>query len=111
MKTVIIAISILWYCSTTAQTTNTVASVDTSFLKYKTAEEALGLPSSYKVLNCEIVYSGKGEIFKMDGSQWGNAQFRALIARAKKGDKLYIGETTVIKDGIKKKMGAKIFTF
>lgn len=84
--------------------------VDTSFFKFKTIEEALGLPPAYTVKEYSIIFSSKGEIFKSSYT-WQSDKLQWWMNRAKKGDKLTIDGIIVEKDGIRKKLMPKTFTF
>lgn len=110
VKPLFLSVSILAFAFANSQTYN-ASSIDTSFLKYETAEAALNLPASYKVVYCRVVFSTKNEIFVTEGSQWKSKNFYAFISKAKKGDELAISDIVVLKDGVKKKMGPKKFIF
>ena len=97
-----------------AQTTKAVVSngpIDTSFLKYKTIEEALGLPAEYSVKAYSFIYSNKGELFKWESAWNDNFHLAWVAGRASKGDKLIIENIVVVKDGVEKKWMSKTFTF
>ncbi len=87
--------------------------IDTSFLKFKTIEEALALPTAYKVISYEVVFTTKGEIFKMGGRPdvLFSPQLRSFISRAAKGDKLVFDEIMLSKGDRKIKLAPKEFTF
>lgn len=86
------------------------ATKDTSFFKYKTIEEALGLPSAYTVKEYSIIFSSKGEIFRASYT-WNSDKLQWWTNRARKGDKLTISDIIVVKDGVQKKLMPKTFTF
>lgn len=88
-----------------------VQSIDTTFLKFKTIEEALGLPAAYTVKQYAFIFSSKGEIFKWESAWSDNFHLAWVVARAKKGDKLTIDNIVVVKDGVEKKWMPKTFTF
>lgn len=87
--------------------------IDTSFLKYKTLEEVLALSPAYKVISYEVVFSTKGEIFKIGGRPdvLFTPQLRLFVSRATKGDKLIFDEIMLSKGDRKIKLAPKEFTF
>lgn len=87
--------------------------IDTSVLKFKTIEEVLALPDAYKVISYEVVFTAKGEIFKMGGrtNMLFSPQIRSFISRAAKGDKLIFDEIMLTKGDRKMKLAPKEFIF
>lgn len=83
---------------------------DTSYLsKYKTIEDALGLPPVYTVKAFSFTLITKGEVFHWQ-STW-NSRYRIVQRIPAKGDKLIIENIVVVKDGVERKWMPKTFTF
>lgn len=76
-------------------------------------DKLLNLPSALTLVSCEVVFSGKHEIFKETYVPGASSEQRKRIwefmKRAKKGEAFYLDEIYVMKEGKRLKLADKYF--
>jgi hypothetical protein len=78
-------------------------------------EGLIGLPPGAKLVSCQLVFSSRGEIFKMeytgDSSGAPPGLIKSMLNRVKPKDVLFVDQIYVMKDGRKMRWPDKRYVF